>query len=153
MIGLTHRPLSQIGQGEAKGLALLGFGDLLELQAGRAQLLGERVGELGIVSQGGLLQSPVAHQIGFRQGAFLPAGNLLQGAQAVGKKPKMVAFEGRQQRRFEFGQLFGGQHGPGTGLASLRGVSRKPQEWPSSRRQWIRSTWQSGNVWRMSWSS
>lgn len=130
-----YRPLTQIGQGEAKGLALLGCGDLLELQAGRAQLFGERLGELGIGGHGGLLQGPAAHQILFRKGAFLPAGDLLHSAQAVGQKPQVVAFEGRQQRRFEFGQFFGGQHGPGPGLASLWGVSRKPQEWPSSRRQ------------------
>lgn len=124
---------------------------LLELEAGAAELQGQSPAEVGILSQPRLLEQPLLYGSwrGQVRTACVPL-HLLEGAQGMGQQAQMVALERRQQGALELVDLCGAQWAGGV---QARGVSRNPQEWPDSSRQCTRSTVQSGKVWRISCSS
>ena len=140
-------PSDQVGQFQAQRIAAPPGRDQLQLIPEAGQLLQEGGREAGIAGELGLARSPGRQGIAGRQGAQAAARHRLEGAQAMGQQPQVMALQGRQQGGLQFRQLARFDHGTAMGL------SRKPQECPSSRRQCTRSIRQSGKVWLIKASS
>jgi hypothetical protein len=89
------------GQGAAGAIA----GQVAELLAHQLQLVGEDADKAVVVTDAGLLAGPGLNGGQGRRRSFAPSSDLLQGAQAVGQQPQLMALPAGQRWGFQFGQF------------------------------------------------